>query len=209
MSSNAFIPSCPRLPLPVSMTMADCLVNWANISRVVIMKKNGTDPFADIDAATQEANIVDETKWTDAISAADPDNIVLSTKTQLSTLTAGEPTTEELENQDVIWTGQVGFSLMELTFKGLTSEDEAKLIKWQGDGIRVCFIFKDGKSLMCDVSAGTGDENTFFDCILLTFSGRNHETGSVGDSNIMRIWFQQENLLNWKIYDTSAFGLVI
>ena len=208
-----FIPACPRGVLPPSMPFHNCLVNWANISRVVFHKIEGLNPFPALIPGEQVLAVELELNWTVAIGAADPDNIVLTPKTQAVNLVAGDHQLDEQEDQSIVWTGDVALSVMELQFKGLASELEEQLNQLQGEGLEIGFILKDGSYLGLDVFPGIlpegGDQPAFFPCELVTFSGRNNETGATADSNMMVLYFKKENIMQWRIYDTNDFGLVI
>jgi len=206
-----FIPTCPRGPLPPSMTIEDCLVNWANITRVVFHKIGEVTPFPQIIPGEQVIAVELEANWITAIAADDPDRIVLTPKCQAVSLVAGDHQLDEQEDQSIIWSGDVALSVMELQFKGLTSVIEDQITQLQGEGVEIGSILKDGTYLGLDVAIppGLSDQPAFFPCELVTFSGRNHETGATADMNMMNLYFKKENIMQWRIYDTTDFGLVI
>ena len=209
MSIPSYLPSCPRSELPTSMIIQPCSINWKNLVRVVFRKLDGAVPFTGLDEAAQITAITSDTEWQTLIDESDPDNIILTPKVTNAALVAGDAQTDDGEDQSITWTGDVALSIMELTFRGLSSENEALLNDLQGQGLAVMFIMKDGQTLGNTVIGGDGEVDTFFKAELSLFGGRNHETGATPDTNIMTIYFRKEELMGFEFFATEAFGLII
>lgn len=203
------MPSCPREELPESMIIQPCSINWANVARVSIVSEEGSVHFTAGSELGQRTLIQTQSEWEFLLTAPFPNQIVMSPRVTNASLVPGDAQTDEGEDQSIDWAGDYALSIMELTFRGLSPENAAQLNKAQGEGLEVTFILKDGSTLGNTIIGGGGETNIFFKSELITFSGRNHETGATVDTHVMTIHFEKENILAWEIFDTNSFGLII
>lgn len=207
--------NCPRLPQPASMLEKNCKVNWKDVRRIVIKDQDGVDPF---NTATETTNalVVTEVEtqavWTAAIGLSTVDRLTLTPK--MSDFDMPIVTVDPIQLADQTYEMPNSFPSFIATaiFDGLDDQDHANLLRMSGKGRSVLFILKDGTTIgrrLTDTQAAA-DVPIFFDTETLIVSTRGVKTGP-SDLDLVNIvmTFPYDELVEFQIFDSSAFGLTI
>lgn len=209
------VAQCPRVAQPASMTEKNCKVNWKHVRRIVIKDKDGVDPFNTVtqtDNAGLVTQITTKSVWDTAIALSTVDRLTLTPKASNFQMPMVKVEPVQLPDQTYEMPGSFPSQIATITFDGLNSDDHANLMRLMGSGRSVLFILQDGTTLGRKLSDTQVDDDVsvFFDSEVFTTSTRQNQTGATElDLVDCVMTFPFDELVEFQIFDTSAFGLTI
>lgn len=204
---------CPRAILPASQTEQTCEVSFRNVRRLVLIHSDGAVPFTGVDAAAQVTAIETQSNWTTAIALPTVDRLFLTPRARGSNSTPGGEQFETREDQSRSLVA-IDPSTLTLKLYGLSAaQEKACKDAINGNGYKFGFILADGNFLGYDVESanvpGTaGSKDPFMPVEAGVFKDRSFANQAT-DFNEIVLSYEYGTIENWRIYNTSAFGLTI
>lgn len=201
--------------LPASLPANDCFELLKDVKRVIFKSKNGIDPFntaTEATAAAVKAQIETKSVWDAAIALSDIDRVMM-TPPKITTFdrpqVGAEIVTEDDQTQIVPQT----FPNVPMTFDytGLSSLEETELTKLISNGLDYLLVLADGKVLYKNISEQEADDDKsiFFRAVSVNFTTRGHGPGANTDKNRLTITHAFDEMAEWVLADSEAFGLTI
>lgn len=204
---------CPRVAQPASMPEQTCKVNWKDVRRVVVKDTDGTDPFNTVTQTTNAAlvtQITTQSVWDTAIALTDINRLTLTPK--MSNFQMPMVTVEAVQLPDLTYEmpGAFPSQIATATYDGLDDQNHANLLRMSGKGRSVLFILKDGRTVgkrLTDTEVDA-EVSVFFETETFIVSTRQVQTGAT-ELDLVNIvmTFPYDELVEFQIFDTSAFGI--
>lgn len=205
------IANCPREVQPNSMQEKTCKFNFKDVTRLVIIDQDGTDPFTASQTTFAGVTTQVETQsiWDTSIGLSTTSKLTLTPKASNFQMPLVKVEPVQLPDQTFEMPQSFPSQRATMSFDGILSVDHRDLMLMSGTGRSILFVTFDGQvwgRSLTDVQVEAG-ESIFFVSETFIVSTRQVQTGaSELDMVDVDLSFKYDELVEFQLFNTSAFG---